>query len=87
MNGGIGAGNATGPAASASPKGGSDAAAPVTQGPDAAGDDTGKTNEGASLAETDSDAASCWMLGVGGASTALGTALAVAARKRRGKTS
>lgn len=46
-----------------------------------------RAGSGATLAETGSDAASGWMLGAGGASIALGTALAAAACRRHRHTS
>ncbi|MER7916248.1 MULTISPECIES: hypothetical protein [unclassified Streptomyces] len=77
-----GGGNATGPAASSSSNGGSGAAASLAEHPDAAGDDSGRTAANASLAETGSDVSGP-LLGIGGASIALGTALVAARRLRR----
>ncbi|MYU05713.1 hypothetical protein GTY81_17870 [Streptomyces sp. SID8366] len=77
-----GGGNATGPGASSSSNGGSGAAASLAEHPDAAGDDSGRTAANASLAETGSDVSGP-LLGIGGASIALGTALVAARRLRR----
>ncbi|MEU5794816.1 hypothetical protein ABZ800_15050 [Streptomyces sp. NPDC047813] len=77
-----GGGNATGPAASSSSNGGSGAAASLAEHPDAAGGDSGRTAANASLAETGSDVCGP-LLGIGGASIALGAALAAARRLRR----
>ncbi|MEV0254667.1 hypothetical protein AB0H82_10440 [Streptomyces sp. NPDC050732] len=60
---------------------------PVAGWPGAADDAADRAGSGATLAETGSDAASGWMLGAGGASIALGTALAAAARRRHRHTS
>ncbi|MEU1661880.1 LPXTG cell wall anchor domain-containing protein [Streptomyces griseofuscus] len=53
----------------------------------AADDSADRAGSDATLAETGSDAASGWILGAGGASIALGTALAAAARRRHRHTS
>ncbi|ATL28457.1 hypothetical protein KY5_3439 [Streptomyces formicae] len=86
MNGDDGGDTAgpAGPAVPAAPKGGSAATVPVAEDHGAAADTTRNTAApGASLAETGSDAAAGWMLGAGGVSIALGTALATTANRRR----
>ncbi|MEV5983013.1 hypothetical protein [Streptomyces sp. NPDC052114] len=79
----------TTPPAPAPPAPGSGVVAPAAELPsggdraDGAGEDSGRADARASPAATGSDAAARWALGTGGVSIVLGTALAVAAGRRR----
>ncbi|NEA02333.1 hypothetical protein G3I28_23880, partial [Streptomyces sp. SID10116] len=72
----------TQPATPPTPGTGDSAVHPAAEHSGTTGNDTGRTTAGGSLAETGSSDGTGWLIGAGGASVAVGTALAVAAHRR-----